>query len=40
MKKSTTYWILTGLAAAFMLMASIPDLTLGPEAIAIFAHLG
>jgi hypothetical protein len=34
------YWILTGLMAAFMLMASIPDLLQPPEVIAALAHLG
>ena len=34
------YWIITGLTAAFMLMASIPDILQLPQAIAIFTHLG
>jgi len=34
------YWIVTGLMAAFMLMASIPDVLQIPEAVAVFAHLG
>ena len=34
------YWSLTGLMAAFMLMASIPDLLKVPDAVAIFSHLG
>lgn len=34
------YWIVTGLMAAFMLMAGIPDLLRVPQAIAIFGHLG
>src|SRR5262245_13180686 len=34
------YWILTGLMAAFMFMASIPDVLRPPEVIAAFAHLG
>ena len=34
------YWIVTGLSAAFMLMASIPDVLRVPQAMAIFAHLG
>jgi len=33
-------WIVTGLMAAFMLSASIPDLLRIPEAVAIFGHLG
>ncbi len=34
------YWIATGLMAAFMLLAAVPDLLRVPEAIAIFGHLG
>jgi hypothetical protein len=34
------YWILTGVMAAFMLMASIPDILQPPEAVALFTHLG
>ena len=34
------YWIVTGLMAAFMLMASIPDIVQIPQAVAIFMHLG
>ena len=34
------YWIVTLLMAAFMLMASIPDVISHPEAIKIFQHLG
>jgi uncharacterized membrane protein YphA (DoxX/SURF4 family) len=34
------YWIVTGLMAAFMLMASIPDVLQIPEAVAVFKHLG
>jgi hypothetical protein len=34
------YWIITGLMAAFMLMASIPDVLQIPAAVAIFTHLG
>ena len=33
-------WIFTGLMAAFMLMASIPDVVQIPDAVAIFKHLG
>ena len=36
----TAYWVFTGLLAAFMLLASIPDLLSVPEAVAIFVHLG
>jgi hypothetical protein len=34
------YWVITGLMAAFMLMASIPDVLRLPEAVAFFTHLG
>lgn len=34
------YWIVTGLMAAFMLMASVPDILRVPQAIDLFAHLG
>jgi hypothetical protein len=34
------YWIATGLLAAFMLLGSIPDLLLVPQAVAFFMHLG
>ncbi len=34
------YWIVTGLMAAFMLMASIPDILRIPQAVEIFTHLG
>ena len=41
MRRATTvYWILTGLTAAFMLMASIPDVLQLPAAVDIFKHLG
>jgi hypothetical protein len=36
----TLYWIVTGLAAAFMLLASIPDVLQVPQAVSIFSHLG
>ena len=39
-KLTTIYWILTGLAAAFMLMASIPDVLQISAAVEIFTHLG
>jgi hypothetical protein len=35
-----SYWIVTGLMAAFMLMASLPDVLRVPDAVAIFKHLG
>jgi hypothetical protein len=34
------YWIVTGLAAVFMTMASIPDVLRHPQAMSIFSHLG
>ena len=34
------YWIVTGLMAAFMLMASIPDVLRQRQAIEVFSHLG
>jgi hypothetical protein len=34
------YWIVTGLMAAFMLMASIPDILQIPQAVDVFTHLG
>ena len=39
-KTKTVYWIITGLMAAFMLMASIPDVLRIPEAVAMLTHLG
>ena len=39
-KVTIIYWILTGLAAAFILMASIPDVLQIPAAVDIFRHLG
>ena len=41
MKNSTLlYWMVTGLMAAFMVFASIPDILQIPEAVSIFGHLG
>jgi hypothetical protein len=34
------YWIVTGLMAVFILMASIPDVLMQPEAVEFFKHLG
>jgi hypothetical protein len=34
------YWIVTGLMAAFMLFASIPDILQISQAVSIFGHLG
>ena len=36
----TAYWIVTGLMAAFMLMASLPDVLRIPQAVSVFEHLG
>lgn len=37
---NVTYWIFTGLLAAFMAVASIPDLLRVPQALAVFERLG
>jgi DoxX-like family len=34
------YWSVTGVMAAFMLMASIPDILRIPQAVEVFTHLG
>ena len=39
-KLKLIYWIFTGLFAAFMMMASIPDILNVPDAVAVFKHLG
>ena len=39
-KTKILYWSFTALTAAFMLMASIPDVLQIPEAVAVFTHLG
>ena len=39
-KAKTLYWIITSLMAAFMLLASIPDVLRLPQAVSIFGHLG
>jgi len=36
----TFYWISTSLLAAFILMASIPDVLQLPVAVTVFTHLG
>ena len=38
--RTILYWIVTSLAAAFMLLAGIPDLVRSADAVAIFNHLG
>lgn len=39
-KTNTAYWIITGLFSAFMLVSSIPDIILNPEAKEFMHHLG
>jgi uncharacterized membrane protein YphA (DoxX/SURF4 family) len=39
-KTKIIYWVITGLMAAFMLMASVPDILRIPEALETFTHLG
>ena len=34
------YWIVTGLAAALMVMSAIPDVLHDPQAVSAFEHLG
>ena len=34
------YWVVTGLMAALMFMASVPDVLINPQAVAVFKHLG
>jgi hypothetical protein len=34
------YWVVTGLLAVFMLLASVPDVLRSAEATAVFHHLG
>ncbi len=34
------YWIFTGLLVAIMLVGSVPDILMVPEAVALFKHLG
>jgi len=40
MNSRVVYWIVTAIAAAFMIMTAIPDLLRVPGAIAIIMHLG
>ena len=37
---NSVYWVVTGLMAAFMLMASVPDVLRLPQAVELFGHLG
>ena len=39
-RSSTPYWVLTGLLAAIMLSASVPDVLRVPLAVGVFMHLG
>ena len=34
------FWIITGLASAFMTFSAVPDITVSEDAILIFKHLG
>ncbi len=34
------YWGITSLMSAFMLMSSVPDIVLHPDAVAMITHLG
>ena len=38
--RTLVYWVVTGLAAAFMLFSAIPDVLRIPQALAIMRHLG
>ena len=38
--KSITYWGVTGVFAAFMVLSAVPDVLRVPDAVAIFEHLG
>jgi hypothetical protein len=40
MNSRTLYWTVTGMTAAFMGFASVPDLLQIPQAVSIFMHLG
>ena len=40
MSSKTLYWIVTGLTATFMSLASVPDILRNPQALSIFMHLG
>ncbi|WP_428660355.1 DoxX family protein [Runella sp.] len=41
MKKTIiTYWVITGLFAAFMLFSAIPDILLSPDAVTMITGLG
>jgi hypothetical protein len=39
-KTKITYWTITGLFAAFMIMTSIPDILVVPDAVTFMTHLG
>jgi uncharacterized membrane protein YphA (DoxX/SURF4 family) len=39
-KVKIIYWVLTGLTAIMMMVASIPDIILHPQAVAVITHLG
>lgn len=35
-----SYWIVTGLLAAFMVLGAVTDILKGPDVVAFFKHLG
>jgi hypothetical protein len=39
-KKKLTYWILTGVFSAFMLLSAIPDIFMSPDAVTFMLALG
>jgi hypothetical protein len=39
-KLNITYWVITGIFAAFMLFSSIPDILSSPEAVTMITALG
>jgi hypothetical protein len=39
-RRKRLYWVIAGVMAAFMLMASIPDILRIPRAAELFRHLG
>ena len=40
MYRRSIYWVVTGLAAAFMLLSAVPDVLQLSQALVIFMHLG
>jgi len=39
-KLKITYWIITGLVSAFILLGAIIDISVSPDAVALIKHLG